>query len=404
MRRLRASMASTAEVVRRYFDALAAHDLDAAVACWEPGSIDRMVGLNEELVAPDGIRRYFEALFAAFPDFAFEILEMTTARNRSAVRWRARATFAGPGTFQGFNPNGAQVELEGCDVVTVGDDLIVHNEAYVDGASVARQLGFLPPQGSAAEQRLARLANIRTRMHEWMHGAEPERIAEGVHVVRGGRPRTMNVYLIEDEGGVTMFDAGIADMTVALRAITAGMGGLKRIVLGHADCDHRGAAAGLDAPIFCHPADRAAAESDSAFRDYWHLERLAPGVRAVYPKLLQRWDGGALEIAGTVQEGEEIAGFRVVHLPGHAPGLVGLFRDSDRLALVSDCFYTLDPQTARKNAAHVPHSAFNQDTEQARGSIRKLAALDPSVAWAGHADPVAGDVGAQLDRAASAPA
>ena len=70
--------------MKRYFDALSAHDLDAAVACWEPGSIDRMVGLNEELVAPDGIRRYFEGLFAAFPDFAFEILEMTTARNRSA--------------------------------------------------------------------------------------------------------------------------------------------------------------------------------------------------------------------------------------------------------------------------------------------------------------------------------
>ncbi len=40
---------------------------------------------------------------------------------------------------------------------------------------------------------------------------------------------------------------------------------------------------------------------------------------------------------------------------------------------------------------------------QARDSIRKLAALNPSAAWAGHADPVGGeDVAQQLERAAAA--
>src|SRR5262249_4297590 len=83
-----------------------------------------------------------------------------------------------------------------------------------------------------------------------------------------------------------------------------------------------------------------------------------------------------------------------IELPGHAPGLIGLFRESDRLALVSDCIYTLDPQTGIKGAARVPHPAFNADTEQARASIRKLAALDPATVWAGHADPVSADVAA----------
>jgi hypothetical protein len=49
----------------------------------------------------------------------------------------------------------------------------------------------------------------------------------------------------------------------------------------------------------------------------------------------------------------------------------------------------------------VPHPAFNISTEQAADSIRKLAALEPSIAWAGHAKPVAGDVVSQLRRAAS---
>ena len=92
----------------------------------------------------------------------------------------------------------------------------------------------------------------------------------------------------------------------------------------------------------------------------------------------------------------------MVDLPGHAPGLIGLFRESDRLALVSDCFYTLDAQTGRKGAARIPHPAFDADLEQTRMSIRKLAELEPSVAWAGHADPVTGAVRAQLMQAAAA--
>ncbi len=396
-------MASSTEVAKQFFAALNAHDLEAAAATWHPGGVDRLVG-QQELVAPDGIRRYFSELFEAFPDFRFEILETVAASGRCAVRWRARATFAGPGHFQGFAPNQAHVEVEGCDVVSVSDGLITNNVAYMDSGEVARQLGLLPPVGSAAEARLAKLANVRTRMGHALHGAEPEAIAPGVWVLRGGRPRTMNIYLIADDGGVTVFDGGISEMAPALAAAGARLGGIRRVVLGHADADHRGAVPGLDAPVFCHPLERAAAESSSSFRDYWHLDQLPAYARPIYPKLLTRWDGGALQVAGTVEEGDEVAGFRVIHLPGHAPGLIGLFRDEDRLALVSDCFYTVDPLTGRRTPAHVPHPAFNQDTEQARASIRKLAALDPAIAWAGHTRPVAGDVQVQLERAATTPA
>lgn len=395
-------MASTGGIAKQYFAALAAQDLDAAVACWQPGAVDRLVGL-EDLIAPEGIRAYFGGLFAAFPDFAFEILELTTQRNRTAVRWRARATFAGPGQFMGFAPNGARVDLEGCDVVTVTDELITHNDAYIDSGDLARQLGLLPAAGSAAEARLARLANLRTRAMELVHGVIQEPIADGVWVLRGGFPlKTMNVYLLEDEGGVTVFDAGIEAMGTGLHAACARLGGAKRVVLGHADCDHRGAAPVLDAPVYCHPAEHAAAVAATPYRDYWDLEKLDRHGRMLLGRLLPSWDGGAVDVAGTVSEGDEIAGFRVLDLPGHAPGLIGLYRESDRLALVSDCFYTLDPQTGRKGGPRVPHPAFDVDVEQARASIRKVAELEPSVAWAGHADPVRGDVRAQLDAAASA--
>jgi len=187
-------------------------------------------------------------------------------------------------------------------------------------------------------------------------------------------------------------------------AAGARLGGIKRVVLGHADADHRGAAPGLDAPVYCHAAERDAAESTNSYRDYWDRSKLDPRGRTVLWRLIATWDGGPVNVAGTVDEGDDVAGFRVVHMPGHAPGLIALFRESDRLALVSDALYTLDPQSGRRQPAHVPHPAFNQDTEQARASIRKLATLDPASVWAGHTAPVTGDVAAQLEHAASAPA
>jgi glyoxylase-like metal-dependent hydrolase (beta-lactamase superfamily II)/predicted ester cyclase len=394
---------SAGEVAKRYFEALAAHDLDAAVACWAPGGVDRFVG-EQEVIAPEGIRTYFDELFAAFPDFSLEVLEVTSGRGRAAVRWRGSGTFAGPGPLQGFDPNGGRIEVEGCDIVTVGDGVIERDDAYMNTADIVRQLGFLPPTGSKTEARMTKLANLRTRLRSVIHGVQEERIADGVWVLRGGFPaKMMNVYLIADDDEVTVFDAGIVAMTGAVLTAGARHGGIKRVVLGHADADHRGAAPGLHAPVYCHPAEREAAESSDSYRPYWDMSKLRPHGRALLGRLIPTWDGGALTIAGTVHEGDEVAGFSVLDLPGHAPGLVGLFRESDRLALVSDLVYTLDPQTGIKGPARVPHPAFDVDTEQARASIRRLAELSPASVWAGHADPVTGDVVSQLLRAAAAP-
>ncbi len=195
-------MATTTETAKRYFAALSDHDLDGAMACWAPGGSGRFVN-DQELVAPGGIREYFAGVFAAFPDFTLTILEMTTARNRTAVRWRVQGTFAGPARFEGLIPTGARVDLEGVDVVTVQDGLIRHNDAFVDRGALARQLGLLPPLRSKSERRLIRLANLRTLLLARLRG-KPERVADGVWLVRGGFPaKMMNVYLIEDDGGVT---------------------------------------------------------------------------------------------------------------------------------------------------------------------------------------------------------
>jgi len=390
---------ATERVARRYFAAVAARDVEAMVACWRPGAVDRLHG-QADLVAPDGVRAWFEELFAAVPDTTMEVRSTTTEGDRCAVRWRLTGTFAGPGAWQGLEPTGGRLDVQGCDVFRVEDGLLAGNDAFVDGMTIARQLGALPPRDSGAERRLMAAANARTKLTRRLAASPPEPIADGVWVVRGDLTRTMNVYLLRDGDGVCLFEAGIHAMTGAVAAAGAQLGGITRVVLSHAHPDHRGTAPGLGAPVYCHPADRADAEGDGGVH-YFRFEELAWWARGAYPHLLRMWDGGPVSIAGTVEEGDDVAGFRVVHLPGHAPGLIGLWRESDRLALASDCFYTLDPQTGRRGAARVPHRAFNQDTEQARTSIRKLAALAPTTAWSGHADPLRGDVAAQLERAAA---
>lgn len=114
------------------------------------------------------------------------------------------------------------------------------------------------------------------------------------------------------------------------------------------------------------------------------------------------WDGGPVHVDGRVREGDVVAGFEVVELAGHAPGLIGLWRERDRLALVSDCIYMTDMHGKPQPPA-VPLDAYNLDTARAREAVRKLAGLRPQTVWPGHLGPLTGpDVVEQLERAAAA--
>jgi hydroxyacylglutathione hydrolase len=388
-------------VMTAYFDALARHDLDAIAAAWAPDGHSHVAG-QADATGPDGVRTYWAELFGASPDLRLQIEDLIAEGDQVAVKWSGSGTFAGPGSYQGIEPTYTRLELEGLDLFSLRDGQIVREDAYTDGTTFARQIGLLPPQGSTAEQRMAKAFNGQAKVRRRALCADPERIADGVWLVRGGFPlKTMNVYLIEDEGGgVTMFDAGIKGMASGLAAAAASLGGINRIVLGHSHADHRGAAPALDVPTLCHPAERIDAEGDGGAH-YIDWSEVSVPARWTLPRLLPAWDGGPVAISGTVEEGDDVSGFRVVHVPGHAPGQIALFRESDRVALSTDCFYAIDAGTGRHIPPRVPVAGFNLDTEQARASIRKLAALEPSVAWSGHLDPLTGDVRAQLERAAS---
>jgi len=232
-----------------------------------------------------------------------------------------------------------------------------------------------------------------------------EKVANGVWLLRGDARKSMNIYFLEDGDGVVQFDAGTKAMVKKTRAAAQQLGGAKRIVLGHAHADHRGTAPSMGVPVYCHPDEVADAESDAVQWPYLDISQLPLPARWIYPLLLRRWDGGAVKIDGTVSEGDEVAGFRVIHFPGHAPGLIGLWRESDRLAIVSDVVYLIDStrmgQPLPKGEASVPHPAWGWDHVKAKESVRKLAALEPTVVCTGHDGPLrSDDLRPALERAA----
>lgn len=153
--------ASAKQVATAYFDAIKARDVDAMVAVWKTGGSDHFYGMAE-LRAPEDVKAWFGNLFRAFPDFAMEVADMVAYGDKAAVRWTATGTFTGPGKFEGLAATGARVELEGLDLLTIEDGLIVENRAYTNATEMARQMGAMPPAGSVGEKAMLGAVNART--------------------------------------------------------------------------------------------------------------------------------------------------------------------------------------------------------------------------------------------------
>lgn len=230
-------------------------------------------------------------------------------------------------------------------------------------------------------------------------GTGIRQIAPGVRQVSVGVPTVSYSYLIDGPDGPIAFDAGIKG---GGRKVLAAAGGrLDRVILSHSHPDHRGGANELGAPVYCHPDEVADAEGDAG-RSYADFGSLADArVGKFLLRLAETWDGGPVEIAGTIGEDEHLAGFRVIHTPGHAPGQIALFRESDRLLLAADAVFTVDTETGAPIDPSVPKPFSNWDTEKARDSIRRLIPLRAGAIWLGHGEAVTGeDVAEQLERAA----
>jgi glyoxylase-like metal-dependent hydrolase (beta-lactamase superfamily II) len=187
----------------------------------------------------------------------------------------------------------------------------------------------------------------------------------------------INVYLAGD----VLFDAGRRwDRRRIFRQIEGHE--LSLVALTHVHPDHQGVAKDIcesrGIPLACHRDDVDAMEGRVPVSDT---------SRLVSRLIVRFWQGPPHRVGRVLCDGDEIAGFRVIHAPGHSPGEVIYFRESDRVAICGDVIRNLNYATLRPEIKEPP-DAFNVDTAENRRSIRKLAELGPSIILPGHGDAI----------------
>lgn len=87
--------------------------------------------------------------------------------------------------------------------------------------------------------------------------------------------------------------------------------------------------------------------------------------------------------------------WRWVHTPGHTPGHVSFFKDSDRILVAGDAFITVKQDSLykvlrQKKEVHGPPVYLTTNWRAAWESVSKLADLKPTIAVTGHGKPMKG--------------
>lgn len=149
------------ETARSYFDAVIARDAAAMAEHWADDGIEEIVPVGV-FRGPDEVKAYFTELFGAVPDMAFTVERVLAQDENVLVQWRGSGTFDG-GMLMGVEPTGRRIEMRGLDWLEVKGEKIVRNTAFADGAALARGMGLLPPQGSAAEKAMFGAFNAFTK-------------------------------------------------------------------------------------------------------------------------------------------------------------------------------------------------------------------------------------------------
>jgi hydroxyacylglutathione hydrolase len=204
-------------------------------------------------------------------------------------------------------------------------------------------------------------------------------LAPGLWQLRGFPPQGINVYLMGD----VLVDA--ATRRAGNRILKQLKG--RQVVahaLTHAHPDHQGAShevcTTLGIPFWVGAADADAAEDPRLIGERQPKTRLN-GLAGWF------WTGPGHPVDRQLREGDQVAGFTVLDVPGHSAGHVAYWRESDRVLVLGDVLNSMNVNTGRRGL-YEPKAYFTPDPARNRLSIRRLAALEPALACFGHGPPL----------------
>jgi glyoxylase-like metal-dependent hydrolase (beta-lactamase superfamily II) len=196
-------------------------------------------------------------------------------------------------------------------------------------------------------------------------------LADDVWQLSGFPRDNVNVYVVED----VLIDAGAPWDRHRIAKQIEGLS-LSAHALTHAHPDHAGASHAIcdqfALPLWCGAEDAEAVErgkTATRFGNGWF-----PGP-AAHP------------VARELREGDTVAGFTVLETPGHSPGHVSYWRESDRTLLCGDVFFGRNPFLLLAGLREPPQ-LFSYDPAQNRRSAKRLAELEPALTCFGHGPPL----------------
>jgi len=137
------------QTIDRYNEAWNAHDLDAIVALHAP----EMVFENHtagEVAEGEQVRAHIAAIFATWPDLAFETRRCYVREDLVVQEWTARGTHLSTmrrGELV-VEPTGRRIEWNGLDVIPFERGLVKRKDVYSDSVSILRQVGLLDDKGA----------------------------------------------------------------------------------------------------------------------------------------------------------------------------------------------------------------------------------------------------------------
>ena len=216
----------------------------------------------------------------------------------------------------------------------------------------------------------------------------------------------VNCYLVEDERGVTVIDAGLSgqmrDLVAELTAMGRSLDDVRGVVLTHGDTDHIGFAERLrrdhGVRIHAHEADAARARGEEKKPNAgWGPIKIGPLVRFLWysgrrgglrtrfvTELTTFTDGATLDLPGSP---------RIIHLPGHTPGSVAIHVPDVDALFLGDAMTTGNVLTGAIGPGPAP---FTLEPAQALASLARLEAVEARWWLPGHGAPWSGGTAGAL--------
>jgi len=221
-------------------------------------------------------------------------------------------------------------------------------------------------------------------------------------------------YLVSDETGITLIDAGIPgqwkDFLAELDAMDRKVDDVKGVILTHGDSDHIGFAERLrkehGIPVYVHEADAARARGEAKGSASWGGMRLGAtakflwyagrrgGLKPVYVSAVMPIEAGVtLPLPGSPV---------IVAVPGHSPGSIAIHVPAVDAIFVGDALTTRNVLTGVEGPAPAP---FTDDPAEALEVLDHISGLGATWVLPGHGAPWSGGVEEAVRRVrAAAPA